>query len=114
MRKVYICSPCAGYSGKTCYENLKKARDYCVFAVEQEFLPLAPQIYFLQFLDGHIPWERDYALEWVLAALRICDELWVFGDRRDVSMRREIRLAAELALPVRYFDEQCNERRGAK
>ena len=44
---VYICSPLAG--DVEC--NQEKARTYCRFAVDRGCIPIAPHIYFTQFMN---------------------------------------------------------------
>ncbi|WP_298529573.1 DUF4406 domain-containing protein, partial [uncultured Ruminococcus sp.] len=70
---VYICSP---YSGDT-EKNVKNAKRYSRFAVDRNYLPITPHIYFTQFMDDNIPEERDTAIfmNWVLMSK--CVELWV-------------------------------------
>lgn len=55
---VYICSPLAGDMLK----NQENARTYCRFAVEAGCVPIAPHIYFTQFMNDNDRRERDLAL----------------------------------------------------
>ena len=55
---VYICSPLSGdISG-----NQEKARRYCRFAVDSGYIPLAPHLFFPQFMREDSQAERDLAL----------------------------------------------------
>ncbi len=100
MRKVYICSPCRGD-----YErNIENARRYCreVMELWPDTLPIAPHIYFTQFLDDAIDEERERGLAAGIELLASCDELLVFGiDQPSEGMKREIDYAHEHAIPVR-------------
>lgn len=64
MRKklVYICSPCRGDIEK----NIEKAQRYCHEAVElwDDVIPIAPHVYFTQFLDDTKQEERAAAWTW--------------------------------------------------
>ena len=68
MRKklVYICSTCRGDIEK----NIEKAQRYCREAVElrDDVIPIAPHVYFTQFLDDTKQEERaagmDMGLFW--------------------------------------------------
>ena len=102
---VYICSPLAG----DIEGNQKKARCYCRFAVDAGYLPIAPHIYFTQFMDEHNPKERDLALFMDLILLTKCAELWVFGDVISRGMSIEIEKARQKGKTVRYFTENCKE-----
>lgn len=96
MKFVYVCSP---YRGDV-ERNVAKAHGYCRFAVTQGVIPLAPHIYFTQFLDDDIPEERLAGLRIGLNILERCDELWVFGTRISKGMKAEIRAAEQLGIPV--------------
>lgn len=104
-KRVYICSPLKGNIEK----NMMKARLYCRFAYEEGFVPVAPHIYFPQFLDDTNKNERAAGLRYGLEQLWQCRELWVFGQTISKGMQAEIELAKDLKIPVRYFDEKMEE-----
>ncbi len=85
MKIVFICSP---FQGKP--ENIEKAKQYCRFALEHGCIPLAPHIYFSQFMDDNNSEERRKALEMNKKLLEFCDELWIFGEEITEGMREEI------------------------
>ena len=94
MRKklVYICSPCRGDLEK----NIEKAQHYCREAVElwDDVIPIAPHVYFTQFLDDTKPEERTAGMDMGLSLLAMCDELWVYGiENPSEGMRNEIKYA---------------------
>ena len=99
--KVYICSPYRSYPSI----NVSAAKRYCKYVVKCGYMPIAPHIYFTQFLDDDIPHERELGLKFALALLRECKELWVFGDEISDGMAAEIQTAARLGLPIHFFDE---------
>ena len=51
MKLAYICSPCRGDYEK----NIIKAQEYCREAMNDGLLPLAPHVYFTQFVDDSNP-----------------------------------------------------------
>ena len=57
MKLTYICSPCRGDYEK----NIIKAQEYCREAMNDGLLPLAPHVYFTQFVDDSNPEERKLA-----------------------------------------------------
>lgn len=97
--RVYICSP---YSGNT-QSNTTKARLYCRLAYDQGFVPIAPHLYYPQFLDDNIKAERAEGLRLALESLTQAKELWVFGLKISKGMENEIRRAEELKMPIRNF-----------
>ena len=74
---VYICSPLSGNIAA----NQHSARRYCRFAVDGGYIPLAPHLYFPQFMDDGSGAERDLALYMYILQLSKCSELWLFGKR---------------------------------
>ena len=102
---VYICSPPAGEMVK----NQENVRTYCRFAVDAGYVPIAPHIYFPQFLHDNDRKERDLALFMDIVLLSKCAELWVFGEKITSSMSIEIRKAKSKGQPIRYFTENCEE-----
>ena len=102
---VYICSPFAGDMVK----NQESARTYCRFAVDTGFVPIAPHIYFTQFMNDNNPKERDLALFMAIVLLSKCPELWVFGEEVTRGMSIEIEKARRKGQLIRYFTETCEE-----
>lgn len=99
MKLVYILSP---YSGdiKT---NVRNARFYSRFAVDQGFHPVTPHIYFTQFMDDSDPADREFAMQMNLHLLQECSEVWVFGNYISPGMETEITEAFRQHIPIRYF-----------
>lgn len=102
---VYICSPLSG----DIESNQAKARAYCRFAVDSGYIPIAPHIYFPQFMNEHSPKERNLALFMDTVLLTKCAELWVFGDTISRGMSVEMEKARRKGQPIRYFTENCME-----
>ena len=96
---VYICSP---YRNNP-RVNVMRARNYCKFAVARGKIPLAPHLYFPQFLSEAT--ERDKAMRMNFELLKLCGECWVFGDEITEGMTAEIGRAKK----VRYFTTKCEE-----
>jgi sugar phosphate isomerase/epimerase len=85
MKVIFVCSP---FQGKQ--ENIEKAKRYCRMLVDMGYIPIAPHVYFSQFMDDYNPEDRRRALEMNKKLLEFCDELWVFGDKITEGMREEI------------------------
>lgn len=102
---VYICSPLSG----NVEQNQERARRYCRFAVDNGYIPLAPHIYFPQFMNDTLPKERNLALFMDIVLLSKCAELWVFGDTVTNGMGIEIEKAKRKGQPIRYFTADCKE-----
>ena len=102
---VYVCSPLSGDIAA----NQENARRYCRSVVERGGIPLAPHLYFPQFMDDGDETERDLCLFMDIVLLTKCAELWVFGERISKGMSMEIEKAKRKGQPIRRFDFNCRE-----
>ena len=84
-----------------------RARQYCEFAVEKGRIPLAPHLYFPQFLSEID--ERGKAMLMNFELMKLCSEVWVFGERITQGMKAEIAHAGRLRKNIRYFTTKCEE-----
>ena len=103
---VYICSP---YSGANKEQNISNAQRYCRFAVDSGYLPIAPHLFFPQFMDDGNGRDHNTAMFMNMVLMSKCAEVWVFGDTISNGMAAEIRRAEETQRPVRYFTRKCEE-----
>ena len=102
-RFTYICSP---YRDNP-RVNVMRARQYCKFAVSRGRIPIAPHLYFPQFMSEAA--EREKAMSMNCELLKLCGELWVFGDKITEGMAEEIAHAERLRKNIRYFTTKCEE-----
>lgn len=102
---VFICSP---YAGDTEY-NTEQARKYSRFAVQHNYLPIAPHLLFPQFMDDTNSEERNLGIFMGLILMDKCKEVWVFGSRVSSGMAVEIEKAKWRRKSIRYYNEQCEE-----
>ena len=102
---VYVCSPLSG----DILGNQEKARRYCRFVVESGGVPVAPHLFFPQFMDDGDEEERDLALFMNIVLLSKCAELWVFGETVSKGMSIEIEKARRKNKTVRWFTTDCEE-----
>ena len=102
---VYVCSPLSGDIAA----NQKNARRYCRSVVERGGIPLAPHLYFPQFMDDGDETERDLCLFMDIVLLTKCAELWVFGDQISTGMAIEIEKAKQKGQTIRFFTTTCQE-----
>ena len=94
--KVFICS---NYRGDV-ETNVDNAIHWCKKATNQGYLPIAPHLYFPQFLDDDIPSERESGITWGIDILNDCDELWVCSENISDGMKQEILHAGEQGIPI--------------
>ena len=109
MKKVvYICSPYSGDVDK----NIKNAYVYCRYAIKNNCVPIAPHLFFPQFLNDDISEERELALSMNKEIIDRCDEVWVFGDTVSKGMAEEIEYAHVSDKSIYYINsitEDTNE-----
>ncbi len=94
---VYICSPCKGHDGNR-EHNITMAQEYCRLTMElwPGIIPIAPHVYFTQFLSDTDKLERRMGMAGGIALLSLCSEIWVFGiDNPSEGMKNEIRYAED-------------------
>lgn len=109
QKHVYICSPLRPVStdpilrANELIDNLKLAKDACTFAALRGCDPVAPHLFYPQFLDDNDPTERALGMELGLKALRSCDELWIISPRISSGMSAEIKEAQKYGIPVLVF-----------
>ena len=96
---MYICS---AFSGDV-EGNMKKARAYSRFAVDQGAIPIAPHLLLPQFMNEET--ERSLAMFMDIAILSKCKELWIFGSPT-AGMQAEITYAEKKQMIIKYFDEK--------
>lgn len=97
---IYVCSPYKGdvdknraYAKQCCRQVMKEAKQ----------IPIAPHLYFTQFLDDDNPIERKMGLDCGIRLLDMCKELWVFGDKVSSGMHAEILHAKKKGIPIKYI-----------
>lgn len=110
-KKIFVCSPYRPTSKtEECRKdelaaNVKRVKNACRILTKLGFLPLAPHLYFTQFLKDEDAQERNTGMQLGLRWLEDADELWVFGNTISEGMAAEIEKAHELNKPVRNLPE---------
>lgn len=100
MKRIFVCSPLRG----NIEQNLRKTKEYCRCVLTQcGAVPIAPHLYFTQFLNELDPAERKAGIRCGLELLAGCDELYYFGDTITSGMAVEIEEARRLGIPVRHI-----------
>lgn len=95
-KKVFICS---NYRGDV-ETNVDNAIHWCKKATNQGYLPIAPHLYFPQFLDDDVLNERELGIAWGIDILSDCDELWICSKNISDGMEREIVHARGQGIPI--------------
>ena len=81
MERVYIISRYRADTHKEQEFNLEVARHFCRKIIDEGNIPVAPHLYYTQFLDDSYPKDRELGLSLGLQDLRKADRfLMVVGD----------------------------------
>lgn len=91
MRCVYVCSPQDN--------DLTKVKEYGNYVFNRGMAPVIPHFYTLINSDLQLCKQAGKSLLW------ICDEMWVFGGKRDYEMKEIIKLAKALNIGIKYINE---------
>lgn len=99
---LYVCSPCRGHDGN--YEhNITMAQEYCqtIMMTLPDWIPIAPHVYFTQFLDDSVEPQRRMGMDAGIELLDRCDAMIVFYMQNpSQGMKREIKYAEEHGIPI--------------
>lgn len=98
---IYVCSP---YRGNV-RSNTQWANIYCRKIWDEGNIPIAPHIYFPQWLDDTNKAERQTGVTLALSLLEIVKEVWVFGKHYTLGMQAEINQAIALKKTIKYYDK---------
>ena len=111
MKKIFVCSPYRPTANdppcrKAQLEaNIQRAKTACRILATMGVLPLAPHLYFTQFLKDEDAQEQATGIRFGMEWLEAADEVWVFGESISEGMAAEIKRAYELKKPVRNLPE---------
>lgn len=105
-KKIYVCSPYGAKTEKEIANNRRIALIACKAIIERGNIPVAPHIYFPQFLNDNKESEREFAIQAGFRAMNECDEIWICAPEEKISseMKREIRYASNyLGIQMNLF-----------
>ncbi len=98
MKKVFISHPFRDDPEG----NMRKVSRICKTIVEEhpDILPISP-LHSLSFLNDEEG--REYSLVWCHEVLKMCDEVWVYGDwEKSEGCQLEVRWARQLGKPISF------------
>lgn len=98
---IFICSPYRGDVEK----NVTKARELCNLCAKEGLFGFAPHLYFPQFTDDSVYWEREFGINQGKLLMQVCSEVWVFGEEITEGMLQEVECARGLDKPVSYISD---------
>ena len=105
MEKVFICSPMKGDVEK----NLKLAKFAARVLIGSGYIPIAPHLYFPQFLDDSDQYERIKGIKMGVELMKECDRMWIIGTTITNGMEYEINEAKKAKVPALFYDEKLRQ-----
>ena len=95
---AFICSPFAGDTER----NIAYAIECCKEAIKRGYTPIAPHLYFPQFLDDNNPEQREKGLILGREAMKEKCDIVFIGDKYGISdgMKGDLEFANEMGVPV--------------
>lgn len=105
MEKVFICSPMKGDVEK----NLKLATFAARVLIGSGYIPIAPHLYFPQFLDDNDQYERIKGIKMGVELMKECDRMWIIGTTITNGMEYEINEAKKAKIPALLYDEKLRQ-----
>lgn len=111
MDKVYIISRYRADTYKQREFNKAVARYFCRKVIDEGNIPVAPHIYYTQFLDDSYPYERDLGLRLALNELRGCQRFLMVIVDGEISegMQGELAEVGRLGIPGRIINMEYQE-----
>ena len=105
MEKVFVCSPMKGDVEK----NLKLAKFAARVLINSGYIPIAPHLYFPQFLDDSDQYERIKGIKMGVELMKECDRMWIIGTTITNGMEYEINEAKKAKVPAILYDEKLRQ-----
>lgn len=99
---MYVCSP---YRGDV-IKNVEFAQECCKKIIKNNNIPIAPHLYFPQFMNDDVPSEREFAFELNKLLIDICDVVCVFGSEISEGMQIELDYAESTRKTVWKFGKK--------
>lgn len=105
MEKVFICSPMKG----DVEQNLKLAKFAARVLINSGYIPIAPHLYFPQFLDDNDQYERIKGIKMGVELMKECDRMWIIGTTITNGKEYEINEAKKAKVPAILYDEKLRQ-----
>lgn len=105
---IFLWCVCSPYAGDV-ETNVKNAKRYSRFAVDENAIPVTPHLLYPQFMDDGNEAEREMAMYFNYVLLGKCTEVWVFGGVISRGMAREIGVAKKRRMKIRWFTQDLKE-----
>lgn len=100
---VYVCSPLRAADPETLALHLSWARATCLKAWTGGYVPIAPHLYFPQFLNDDDPLARSAGLSLGLDLLLTASQVFALEVPVSEGMARELEAAKRHGIPIHFW-----------
>ena len=90
-------------------KNLKLATFAARVLIGSGYIPIAPHLYFPQFLDDNDQYERIKGIKMGVELMKECDRMWIIGTTITNGMEYEINEAKKAKIPALLYDEKLRQ-----
>ena len=90
-------------------KNLKLAKFAARVLIGSGYIPIAPHLYFPQFLDDSDQYERIKGIKMGVELVKECDRMWIIGTTITNGMEYEINEAKKVKVPALLYDEKLRQ-----
>ena len=90
-------------------KNLKLAKFAARVLINSGYIPIAPHLYFPQFLDDNDQYERIKGIKMGVELMKECDRMWIIGTTITNGMEYEINEAKKAKVPALLYDEKLRQ-----
>ena len=90
-------------------QNLKLAKFAARVLINSGYIPIAPHLYFPQFLDDNDQYERIKGIKMGVELMKECDRMWIIGTTITNGMEYEINEAKKAKVPAILYDEKLRQ-----
>lgn len=112
-RKIYVCSRYRANTKEEMDQNIADAKEECGIIAANGDIPIAPHLYFPQFLNDDDPLEREFGIQAGMRALEECDMMIAVIRDEVISQGMDsemIRAANTFGIPVEIHYYQTEKR----
>lgn len=113
-KRIYVCSRYRDKDPQQVQRNVERAKWLCGKIILRGDIPICPHIYFTNFLNEQVEWEREFGLRAGVMALEECDGMvaLIMDGIISEGMGHEMAYAANtLGIPIEIIYKQSSEER---
>ena len=105
-RKAYVCAPYSADLEIAIDANIRRAIDYAEAIYKLGYIPITPHVLFSFIKNEESEDDRKWAVKADLEILKMCDVLFICGDKVTRGMKKEIQFAKKIGLQIKRISDE--------